>query len=235
MPFTVTVNFDPSSPGATVALTSTNCTLDPAPGTKTGSGSVAFLVTVVSAPGNACTFVATTTPEGFYATANQSIAISRAWTGDLGTPCHIPSGTNTAGVLGAGMTHNPPYAYVGPPDWGLLRADKDAKPANATCTDVVSMNSSSTRMPRLNKGGLHNHGQPVQSCSGRGVRPALKPIETTSVSSFLGLPLRFCGGGVAPRPTNSGNWLYVPGLPCVDADLEQLDGSPLPIIRICPR
>jgi hypothetical protein len=60
-----------------------------------------------------------------------------------------------------------------------------------------------------------------------------KPIDTNhAVSGYPGKP--YAIAELAWLKDTNQNFIYVPGLPCADADLEQVDGSPLPIIPNLP-
>jgi uncharacterized repeat protein (TIGR02543 family) len=231
--FTVTVTFTPAAAIATsVTLTSTNCVLNPAPGTKSGTTSVDFAVTVTSAPANSCTFVATA-PDGSYATAQQAVAISKTWSGDLGTECASPVPAKTAGGLGATLNSDPPQAYIGPPDWGLQRAVKDAKPAGSICTAPVQYEFQFDPDAVPQKAAFVITGNPDNLAPAAEYVLLWKATETATVlTEYPGSP--YANVYLAWLKDGSGNWLYVPGLPCADSDLEQVDGSPLPIIPDLP-
>ena len=223
-PFTVTVDLIP--PGnASVTLSSNDCTLTPASQvpTATTPDLVTFTVTITAAPSFACTITASAGSAYSSSTATISPIFT---TGVLG--CGDPPDNNKAGNLV--VNNDPPLAYIGPPNWGLERSlsNKD----HSVCTIAVPFefqfdptnNTAAFIIP-------DTLGQKVA------VEYVLlwRPTPTDNPpAAYQSLP--FALAQLAWLKDSSGAWVFVPGLACVEDDVDlgfALSGDQ-PVMPIIP-
>ena len=225
-PFTVTVYFTPPGGGPVTLSSPDGCTLSVVPG-ATSDTSAAFTVTITAVPQGqtSCTIKAETSDLSYSATTQ---LINPVNTGVLG--CGIPAGNNLGGGLSQYFSYNPPIAYIGDPDWGLQRAkkNKDGAGCNVAVPYIFEFdpvaNTAAFIVP-------NTFGEKVA------VEYVLlwSPIVTDAVPlSYPGLP--FALANLAWIKNNSGAWVYVPALACVEDDVEAglVTSGPQPVMPLIP-
>jgi hypothetical protein len=224
-PFTVTVDLIP--PGnASVTLTSSDCTLSSGPGSLAADGSsVTFnQVTITAAPSFACTITASAGSAYSSSTATISPIFT---TGVLG--CGDPPNNNKAGNLA--VNNDPPLAYIGPPDWGLERSlhNKDGSDCSIAVPFEFQFDPTNNTAAFIIPDTL---GQKVA------VEYVLlwRPTPTDNPpAAYQSLP--FALAQLAWVKNTSGAWVFVPGLACVEDDVDlgfAQHGEPEPVMPIIP-
>ena len=224
-PFTVTVDLIP--PGtASVTLTSSDCTLSSGPGSLAVDGSsVTFnQVTITAAPSFACTITASAGSAYSSSTATISPILTA---GVLG--CGDPPNNNKAGNLA--VNNDPPLAYIGPPDWGLERSlnNKDGNPCVTAVPFIFEFDPTNNTAAFIIPDTL---GQKVA------VEYVLlwRPTPTDNPpAAYQSLP--FALAQLAWVKNTSGAWVFVPGLACVEDDVDlgfAQHGEPEPVMPMIP-
>ncbi len=226
VPFPVNVTVDPGNSQLPITLGSSDCTIQYGSPVINSDGTTwTFQVTITStAPSNkpqssapgACTISASDTSGNY---SSDSVKIPKV-NGSL--TCYPQTGS-TAGNLE--VLHSPyPYAYFGDPDWGLLRSDKnkDGSPCAFPVAYDFIFNPTN---PNANPPNDNSAAFVVTATNGEA--PAVEyvlvwnPIKVNSPP-----PPNYLGPGypwaqLAWVKDTSGNYVYVPGLWCVEDDVDQ--------------
>ena len=218
IPYDVTVTRDPAG-NAPVTLAGSGCTLAVDPTSSTASPAM-FKVTITAATSATCTITANA--GAAYASESVTIENTVATTGVLG--CGEPVGNNRAGDLGTTLNTEPPLAYIGNPGWGLVRAEKN-KDGNP-CTKAVPFDFNFDEISNTAEFLIPDtFGEKVAVeyvVLWRRVAADDVPVTVPPVTLAELAWLR--------DKDDSTKWKYVPGLACKEDDLEQENGSPLPIL-----
>ena len=221
IPYDVEVARDPAGT-APVTLTGTGCTLAVSPASSTDDPAK-FKVTVTVVSGTTCTITANA--GSTYAEEKATISSIVATTGILGCGA---DGNNRAGepaVYGETINTEPPRAYIGQTGWGLVRAFKN-KDGSGNCSQSVPFdfnfdqenNTAEFLIPDTFGEKVAVEYVVVWKAVDANAVPVTVPPVTLAELAWL----RDKG--------DSTKWKYVPGLACVEDDLEQENGDPMPIL-----